>query len=283
MNVPFVDSHVHFWDPAALPYPWLAREQAISSAHVPATLRAEAGNAMPQHVVFVQAECERSRALDEVAWVEGLARAEPRVAAIVAFAPMDEGATTTAALDRLRDRPLVRGVRHLIQSSNDPDFCRRPAFIEGVRAAGARDLSFDLCIRHPQLPAAIDLVRACPDTRFVLDHSGKPEIAAGRLDPWRAQVEELAALPNVVCKLSGLVTEANVATWTIEHLRPYAEHVLACFGAERVLFGSDWPVMKLASTYAKWLATASALLDHLGPSDRRSVFFDNARRAYRFS
>ncbi len=283
MDLPFVDAHVHFWDLAVLPYPWLAKEKALSGAHVPETLRAEAGDPMPHQIVFVQAECERSRALDEVAWVEELAHSEPRIAAIVAFAPVDEGDVTTRALDRLRVRPMVRGVRHLIQSASDPDFCRRPAFIDGVRAVGERGMSFDLCLRHHQLPAAIDLVRACPATRFVLDHIGKPDIAARRLDPWRGHIQELAALPNVVCKLSGLASEADPTSWTIDDLRPYADHVLHCFGADRLLFGSVWPVVKPAASYAKWLATASALLDHLGPNARRSVFFDNARRAYGFS
>jgi L-fuconolactonase len=277
----FVDSHVHFWDPAVLSYRWLASEPSIAGVHGPAELTSEAGQQAPQQIVFVQAECDHAQAVDEVAWVSRLAKAEPRIVGIVAFAPVDAGADTLRALDRLREYPLVRGVRQLIQGSTDPDFCRRPAFVEGVRAAGERGLSFDLCIRHAQLPAATDLARACPGTQLVLDHAGKPDIRGGRLDPWRAHLRELAALPHVACKLSGLVTEADATRWTVDDLRPYADHVLEAFGHERVLFGSDWPVVKLASTYGRWFATADLLLDGLTPAARDAVFSDNARRTYR--
>jgi L-fuconolactonase len=277
----FVDSHVHFWDPAVLTYRWLASEPSIAGVHGPAELSSEAGRQAPAQIVFVQAECDRAQALEEVAWVSRLAQGEPRIAGIVAFAPVDAGAETLRALDRLREYPLVRGVRHLIQGSTDPDFCRRPAFIEGVRALGERGLSFDLCIRHAQLPAATDLARACPHTQLILDHAGKPDIRGARLDPWRGELQELAALPHVACKLSGLVTEAGTARWAIDDLRPYAAHVLEAFGHERVLFGSDWPVVKLASTYARWVDTADKLLADLDPVARGAVFSDNARRIYR--
>jgi L-fuconolactonase len=283
MAFPFVDAHVHFWDPALLPYPWLSAQSAIARAHRPADFRAEVGDRMPRHTVFVQAECDRARSFDEVAWVEGLARAEPDISAIVAFAAMDQGRATALALDQLSGKTLVRGIRHLIQDDVNPELCRQPAYVEGVRGVGARGLCFELCLRHDQLPGAIELVKSCPDTRFVLDHGGKPAIRAAVLDPWRAHIRELATFPHVVCKLSGLVSEADANAWRLEHLRPYVDHLLASFGAERLLFGSDWPVVKLASSYARWLDTARALLGHLGPGDLHAVFFDNARRTYRLS
>ena len=278
----FVDSHVHFWDPAVLLYRWLASEPSIAGVHGPAELTSEAGQQAPRQIVFVQAECDRAQAFDEVAWVSRLAQGEPRIAGIVAFAPVDAGAETLSALDRLREYPLVRGVRQLIQSSADPDFCRRPAFVEGVRAVGERGLSFDLCIRHAQLPAATDLARACPDTQLVLDHAGKPDIRGARLDPWREHLGAMAALPHVVCKLSGLVTEADVARWTIDDLRPYAAHVLESFGHEARALRQ-----RLAGREAR--VELQALARHgrarsstgFRPADRDAVFSDNARRTYR--
>jgi L-fuconolactonase len=276
----FVDAHVHYWDPARLRYPWLAAEPSIAAAHLPAQLRAEAGETLGS-VVFVQAECDRGQWLDEVSWAEALSREDARLAAFVAFAPMDRGPDTIAALDALRRRPLVRGVRHLLQDEADPAACHRPAFVAGVRGAGDRGLSFDLCVRHGQLPGVLELVRACPNTRFILDHAGKPDVRGAQLDPWRAHIEDLAGRPNVVCKISGLITEASRASWEPDHLRPFVDHLVECFGPERLLFGSDWPVVKLAATYQRWRSAAAALVEHLPESARRSIFVDTARRTYR--
>lgn len=278
MEISFVDTHVHFWDRTRMSYPWLAEVPTIAGRHTPIELRAEAVDSVPRQIVFVQAGASDGKA--EVGWVEELAAHEPAIAGIVAFTPVDRGADTTEALAMLRAHPLVRGIRHLIQDEPDPDFCRRPVFVEGVRAVGAADLSFDLCARHHQLRAVSELVRACPETRFILDHAGKPDIRAGTLDPWCADIAELARLPNVACKLSGLVTEADFQRWTIEGLRPYADHLLGTFGPRRLLFGSDWPVVKLASSYARWLDTALALLQPLASAERQAVLLDNARREY---
>jgi L-fuconolactonase len=279
---PCIDAHVHFWDPGVLSYPWLRSVPSIAGPHTPAMLDAEADPDVPACMVFVQAECERSSALDEVTWVEGLARAEPRIAAIVAFASMNDGERTREAIAALAARPLVRGVRHLLQDDPDPDLCRRPAFVEGVREVGRQGLCFEICAREPQLSGALDLVRACPDTRFVLDHGGKPEIRSGRLDPWRAHVEALAALPNVVCKLSGLVTEAGALGTRTEAIQPYVAHLIATFGPGRLIFGSDWPVLNATPgcTYRAWLALAHDLLRSLSREAKDAVFFANARRTY---
>jgi predicted TIM-barrel fold metal-dependent hydrolase len=281
MKFAYVDSHVHFWDPGALPYPWLSSHPAIAGAHLPARLRGDLAEAFPSALVFVQAECDRSRYLEEVQWVETMSQTEPLVAAIVAFAPMDQGESTIAILEQLSRRPLVRGVRHLIQDDPDSELCRRGPFIDGVRFAGQKGLCFDLCVREQQLPAVVDLVRACPNTRFVLDHAGKPGVASGRLDPWATRMGELADLPNVVCKLSGLVTEASPTAPLDLQLRPYVDHLLRSFGPSRLLFGSDWPVVKLASSAPKWLDIARALVEDLAWSEGEAIFSENAKRTYR--
>lgn len=278
MGFAYVDAHVHFWDQRVMPYPWLAGVPAIAGPHTPAELRAEAGSAMPEKIVFV--ECGAPW-LDEVKWIEKLAASEPRIAGIVAKCMVNEDAATTKAIAELKRHPLVRGVRHLIQDETDPEFCVRPEFLDGVRQVGAAGLSFDLCCRHHQLPAVIRLVQVCPGTRFVLDHFGKPDIRAGRLDPWRAHLRELAALPNVDCKLSGLITEADHASWTAAGLRPFVEHALAAFGPARLLFGGDWPVARLAGNYTRWLDTARELVSHLPSVEQDAVFRRNALRVYR--
>ncbi len=280
MSFPFIDTHVHFWDRGVLPCPWLDEQPSIAGPHTPATLHAEATTGLPEKIVFV--ECGAPW-LDEVKWVEQLAAREPRIVAIVAKCMMNEGAVTVANLAELRRHPLVRGVRHLIQHEPDPDFCARPEFIAGVQACGEAGLSFDLCCFHHQRPAVGRLVRACRGTRFILDHFGKPGIRAGLIDPWREHIRELAAMPHVDCKLSGIITEADHAAWTTDQLRPYVEHVLATFGPSRVLFGGDWPVAKLAGAYPRWLDTARALVSHVSPADQDAIFRGNARRVYRLN
>jgi L-fuconolactonase len=221
--------------------------------------------------------------LDEVKWITQLAAAEPRLAGIVAKISVDAGARTQEAIALLQQNPLVRGVRHLIQGELEPDFCVRPEFIAGVRALAGAGFSFDLCCRHHQLAAVVRLVAACPNTRFILDHFGKPDIKAGLLEPWSRLITDLAALPNVDCKLSGLITEADHRAWTIDDLRPYVDHVLATFGPHRLLFGGDWPVVKLAGSYTRWLDTARALVSHLSPQAQAAIFHDNALRVYRLT
>ena len=143
------------------------------------------------------------------------------------------------------------------------------------------DLSFDLCIRHQQLPAAIEMVRQCPETRFMLDHIGKPDIKNRVLDPWREPMRALAALPNVVCKVSGLTVEADHQAWTPEDLAPYVTHVLEVFGEDRVVFGGDWPVVLQAATYRRWVETLDQLTVHLTSEARQKLWAGNARRFYR--
>ena len=274
----YIDAHMHFWDQRTLAYPWLTEVPAIAGRHTPEELHAEAGTDLPAQIVFV--ECGAPWR-EEVAWIEQLAVREPRITGIVAKAEMNAGPATRAAIAELQHHPLVRGARHNLQDEPDPRFCLTPEFIAGVQHLGAVGLSFDLCCRHQQLPAVIELVCRCPDTRFILDHFGKPGIKAGRLDPWRDHIRALAAWPNVNCKLSGMITEADHAAWTIDQLRPYVDHVLATFDTSRVLFGGDWPVAKLAGTYPRWLDTARQLVSHVSPAGQDAIFAGNARRAYR--
>lgn len=274
----YIDSHMHFWDQEVLhPYTWLHEVPAIAHRHAPETLQAEAGPGAPEKIVFV--ECGAPW-LAEVEWVERLATKEPRLAGIVAKITIDAGAQTATDIAELQKHRLVRGVRHHFEHA-PVDYCARPAFIAGVRQLAPAGLSFDLCCKHPQLPAVIELVRQCPEVSFILDHGGKPGIRAGLLDPWREHIRTLAALPNVVCKLSGLVTEADHRNWTPEHLRPYAAHLLESFGPARLLFGGDWPVAKLACGYLRWLDLARQFTAHLTPAEQAAVFHGNAARLYR--
>ncbi len=153
--------------------------------------------------------------------------------------------------------------------------------MRGVQQLVRHGLSFDLCIYHRQLANVIRLARQCPEVRFVLDHCAKPGIKAGLLDPWRAELRELAQLENVWCKLSGLTTEANASTWTTADVRPYLDHVIACFGLDRVMFGGDWPVSAQATTLARWVATLDEVLRGCSPDELQRVYVRNAETFYR--
>jgi L-fuconolactonase len=169
----------------------------------------------------------------------------------------------------------------VVQGEADDQFSSRPAFVRGTQLLPHFGLSCDLCIYHRQLPSVIELVSLCPQTSFVLDHLGKPNVRGHVLDPWRDQIRTLAGYPNVSCKVSGIVTEADPEHWTRDHLAPYVEHVLASFGEDRVIFGGDWPVVLTASSYRRWVEALDALTAGLSPTARHKLWADNARKFYR--
>lgn len=279
----FTDAHVHFWDPAIFTYPWLGRHRDLARRQAPADLDGETSRAAPARMVFIQAECLETQAMAETRWAADLAVGDPRIAAIIAYCRMEDSPACAERLAELRRQPLVRGVRHLIQGQTDPEFCVRPHFVAGVRQCGKAQLLFEICCVAHQLAHVVRLVRQCPDTQFVLEHAGKPDIRCGRFDPWRTEIDALASLPNVTCKLSALVTQANHDTWEVADLRPYWNHLVSAFGAQRLLFGSDWPVLKLASSYRRWLETATEFATTLNTTDRAAIFHGNAGRIYQLA
>ena len=280
-NFPLVDTHLHLWDLGRLRYPWLAGVPLLNRNHLIEDYRRACGPVPVAKMVFLQCECDSAQSLAEADWVTEVARVDPRIRGIVAQAPLEKGAAAEADLARLAANPLVKGIRRHIQSEADDAFCVRPDFVRGVQLLPAHGLSFDLCIFHRHLGNTIQLVRQCPDVRFILDHIGKPDIKSGLLDPWRAGLRDLAALPNVWCKLSGLVTEADFEKWTAADLRPYLDHVVDCFGMDRVMFGGDWPVSTQASDFPRWVATLDEALRGCSPDELHQVFVRNAEAFYR--
>ncbi len=279
--IPIVDSHVHFWNPRRLRYPWLANNNALNRAFEPADFFSQTLPVEVEKVVFVEAGRAQTQNLLEVGWVDDLAAREPRIRGIIAHATLERGVGVRQELEALSKHRLVKGVRRLLQDETDPGFCLESVFIQGVKSLAKFSFSFDLCIYHYQLVDVLELVRRCPEITFVLDHVGKPDIRGRVLAPWMAQIKQLAAFPNVWCKLSGLVTEADIAHWLPEDLRPYIQHVLDCFGYKRVMFGSDWPVATLATTYPRWVETVQAAIAGASDLDQRAVFSTNATTCYR--
>ncbi|KAB8196023.1 amidohydrolase family protein [Nonomuraea phyllanthi] len=271
-----IDAHHHVWDLAARPHHWLDPD-AMSPVRRTFTLddlAAPAAAAGVGATVLVQVLPDP----DETREFLALAAESDLVAGVVGWIDL----TAPGAADTLASLPpgLV-GVRHGVQSEPDPAWLARPDVRRGLAAVAAAGLAYDLLTLPHQLPAAIDTVAALPELTFVLDHLSKPPIAAGELEPWRGRILELAAHPNVYCKLSGMVTEADWASWRVADLRPYAETVLEAFGPERVMFGSDWPVCLLAADYAQVAGAADELCAGLSDGERAEVFAGTARRAYK--
>jgi L-fuconolactonase len=280
---PIIDAHVHLTDPSQISYPWTADVPALQRPWSLADFDALKGDVTIDAMVFVEVDAAWTDKLTEAAFVTGLAATDHRLKAMVAAVAMDQGAKTEAALDAMQGYPLLRGIRHLIERHTDTaGWACRPAMIDGVRRLAKRGLVFDLCLHHPQLADATALVRACPDVTFVLDHIGKPGIRAGLIEPWRDDLRALAALPNVLCKISGVVTEADHRAWTEDALMPYLTHALSVFGADRVMFGGDWPVSELATRYDRWVALVDRAVRPFGASFAARLWAGTAREVYRF-
>lgn len=281
-DVSIVDSHVHLWDPTVFRMPWLDGNKRLNRPYGLADYREQTAGLPVEAIVYLQVEVMPAYGLLEARWAADRAAEDGLLQAIVAWAPLEDGEACRSYLRALvAVSSLIKGVRRVTQGEADLEFVSRPGFVRAVRMLPEFNLSCDLCISHPQLRSAIALVRQCPETRFVLDHIAKPDIKAHLLDPWRVQMAELALLPNVCCKISGMVTEADHANWTPNDLSPYAAHVLDVFGEDRVLYGGDWPVVLSASPYRRWAETLAALTDHLSDAAKGKLWAENARRFYR--
>ncbi|MGA1198038.1 MAG: amidohydrolase family protein [Candidatus Latescibacterota bacterium] len=279
-NFPIVDTHVHLWDPTRLNYPWLSSVEKLNRAFLPLDYREHCADVVVDQMVFLECDLAPSQFLEEAKWVASLAEGEePRLKGIVAHAPLHKGEAAKADLEALVQVVGVKGVRRLIQSES-VNFCLQPNFVKGVLAISDFDLCFDLCIFHPQLDNTVALVRQCPNVSFVLDHIGKPGIKDGLLDPWRESLKRLAELPNVWCKVSGVVTEAHHDAWTFDDLKPYLDHVFDTFGFDRLMYGGDWPVSTLATDYPTWVATLDQLLSACSEDEKRKFYRETAISFY---
>lgn len=278
MTTAIVDTHVHFWDPGRLDYPWLAGVPALNQPRTAETLLASLPE--PVDAVFVEAGAIPGDAAAEIEWVREQARRHPWIRGAVADVPLEDPVLARAEIRRHATDPFVVGVRRNVQDEA-PGFTAEADFRAGVRALGDAALPFDACVREHQLPELVELCAACPQTTIVLNHLGKPgsahrSAAAG----WREALARLARRDNAVCKLSGLATELPPGTapaQTIDLLR----EALDTFGPERCMYGSDWPVMTLATGYRAWLDLVREALTTYSSDDIDSVLGANAARIYR--
>lgn len=276
-----VDAHHHVWDLGVRDQDWITGPDLapLRRNFDSAELATQARPLGVRSTVVVQTVT----VAEETPELLALADRDPLVGAVVGWTDLTapEIADHLAALRALPGGARLAGIRHQVQHEDDPRWLCRPEVLRSLAAVAAAGLVYDLVIVPEQLPAATEAAEAVPQLTFVLDHLGKPPVAHGALQPWARELRRFAALPNTVGKLSGLVTEADWDSWTVADLRPYAEVALEAFGPARVMFGSDWPVCRLATSgYAEVLDTARALAEGLEPAERRAVFADTARRVY---
>lgn len=278
---PIIDTHLHLWDPNHLSYPWLADIPLLNKAYLLKDYKKATGNIEVEKMVFLQCECAFEQCEMEAAWVTELAGIDPRIQGMVPWAPLEKGEAAREVLDRFAQNKLIKGIRRIIQFESDIEFCLQPGFVRGVQLLADYDMSFDICISHGQLKNTIELVKQCPDVSFILDHIGKPDIKNQLFEPWKKELQELAGLENVHCKMSGLVTEADHTHWTKHDLKPYIDHVMACFGVDRVIFGGDWPVAFQATEYPCWVDTLDWALTGYSENELRKIYRDNAIAFYK--
>ncbi len=275
-----VDAHHHLWDRGRFEYGWLADRPGIDRDFLPRDFEHVVEDTGVDRSVHVQADVDEPFAMQETRWILSIADDVGPVEAVVGWAPIERLHALPKYLEDLGEHPRLKGFRRLIQGES-ADFAALDAVIAGVRTLGERGYSFDVCIGHHQLASVITMARACPNTRIVLDHIGKPAIAQGELEPWAQQIRELAKLEHVYCKMSGMTTEADWSSWNVDDLRPYAEVVIEAFGFERLMFGSDWPVSTLAVDYDRWLAVVEDLISGATQLQQQALFEKTAVKFYR--
>lgn len=277
---PIIDTHLHLSDPARISYPWIKSAPVLNRPFTIDDYREACGDVEVEAMIFMEVDPYVDDRQEEIDFVCEVAETEPRLKGMVAQAPLEQGAAIRPELENLANNPLIKGVRRLLQDE-DVDFCLATSFIEGVRQLPDFGIPFDICIFHQHLANVVKMVQQCPDVQFILDHIGKPGIKDGLLEPWKSDLKDLAALPNVMCKISGMTTEADMENWTRDDLRPYFDHVIECFGFDRVVYGGDWFVASLATTYPRFVETLDWAVAGCSDDELKKLYRDNAQKFYR--
>lgn len=273
-----VDAHQHFWryDAADPAFDWITPGmRAIKRSYAPADLEPELAAHGLDGSVLVQV----AQTPEENHFLLGLAEANSKVLGVVGWVDLC-AENVGESLDRLVQNPKFKGARRIVQAE-PAEIMLDPAFQRGIAALGPRGLGYDILVYAVQLPEALELVRRFPEQRFVIDHIAKPAIKAGQLEPWATHMRELGRRPNVWCKVSGMVTEADLEAWKPDHLKPYLDVVFEAFSASRLMFGSDWPVCLLAGSYADVYRVVDDYTASLGEDARVQLFGGSAAEFYR--
>jgi L-fuconolactonase len=271
-----IDAHQHFWQYNPTEYAWLDGPMAaLRRDFSPDDLKPELQRTGFDGCVAVQVR----QSLEETNWLLQLAAESAFILGVVGWVDL-RSLELGSHLQLLAKNPKFVGVRHIVQSEPDDHFLLQPEFLRGISQLEEFNLTYDILIYHRHLPVAVDFVRRFPRQCFVLDHLAKPPIKDHIMHPWAENIRELASFPNVYCKLSGMVTEADWHNWKADHFKPYLDVVFDCFGPDRLIIGSDWPVCTVAASYPYAVGLVKQYLDPCPPDVREKVLGGNARRFY---
>jgi predicted TIM-barrel fold metal-dependent hydrolase len=274
-----IDTHQHLWDLDLFTYAWLDDVPSLRrSFRMEDYLKAGEGLGIEKSV-HLEADVDEAHMLDETRHILALAEQDNLLEGVVACG-RPEKPHFADYLDQIAGHPKLKGIRRVLHTQPD-EIGQSSLFAENVRLLEAYGLSFEFCVRAHQLPIVIRLISDCPKVSFILDHCGNPQVKEQVFDPWRRDIQEASKFPNVVCKVSGILANADLEKWTPEDVRPYVEHVIECFGWDRVMFGSDWPVCTLAAPLRKWVETLKLLTSSAGEENQQKLFYENAARVYR--
>lgn len=274
-----IDTHLHLWDTALLQYPWLQEVPPINKTFLIEDYHKATEGYDIEQMVFVQCECLPSQTLCEMSFVQEQRKKDNRIAGAVAYAPLEKGIVADPVLHELSLNPLVKSVRRM--NGDAPGLCLEPDFLASMQLLLKYNFSCDVTIKPPQVDEMVELISRCPENNFILDHLGKPRIATDELEAFKENISRFAALPNCVAKISGLITEANWDSWTTEQLKPYVETTIEQFGFDRIMFGSDWPVVTLAGSFKKWIDALIDITKHYSSQELEKLFYHNAQKVYR--
>ena len=274
-----IDSHQHFWQVGRFDYPWMTSDLGVLYRdYLPDELTPILASNGVEKTVLVQA----SNSLAESRWLLNLADQNSFIAGVVGWVDL-MSRDVDAELRELTAHPKFKGVRHLVESEPQDDWLVQPAVLSSLKRLSTYGLSYDLLVHTRHLKHVSRVAESCPELALVIDHLAKPPIAKNEIKEWSKAFKPLASYPNIYCKLSGLVTEANWTSWQTDDLRPFVEFALESFGPERLMFGSDYPVCLLASSYDRVLASFQEILKSLNDGERERIFSTNAARFYRLN
>ena len=275
----YIDAHQHFWIYSPDEYGWIDDSMAaLRRDFLPHDLKLELESSGFHGSVVVQAR----QTLEETRWLLELAESSPWILGVVGWVDL-RSPDVRSQLKVLAQNPKLVGIRHIVQSEPDDRFLLHPDFLRGISALEEFDLAYDILIYTKHLPVTAEFVQRFPRQRFVLDHLAKPPIKRGDIESWAQGIRRLAEFPNLFCKLSGLVTEADWQHWQPEQIIPFLDVAFEAFGPDRLMIGSDWPVCLVATSYARWVEVLQAYLLRQRPEIRDSVLGGNAQRFWRLA